>query len=57
MTKIFKVTNASLTFFIESFTLNEIWQLEKISLPTATFKEDTNKFSTEFGEPSSVQHQ
>ena len=25
-------------------------ELEKISLPTAAFKEDTNKFSTEFRE-------
>ena len=37
-------------FFIESFALNEIWELEKISLPTAAFKEDTNMFSTEFRE-------
>ena len=47
MTKIF---TQGLLFFIESFTLNEIWELEKISLPTAAFKEDTNKFSTEFRE-------
>ena len=40
----------SFTFFIESFTLNEIWELEKISLPTAAFKEDTGMFSTEFTE-------
>ena len=32
--------NASFTFFIESFTLNKIWELEKNSLPTAAFKED-----------------
>ena len=45
MTKIFTQV---LPFFIKSFTLNEIWELEKIYLPTAAFKEDTNKFSTEF---------
>ena len=39
-----------LPFFIESFTLNEIWELEKISLPTAAFKEDTITLSTEFRE-------
>ena len=38
--------HASFTFFIESFTLNEIWELEKISLSAAAFKEDTNMFST-----------
>ena len=37
-------------FFIESFTLNEIWELEKVSLPTAALKGDTNMFSTEFRE-------
>ena len=47
MTKIFTHV---LLFFIESSTLNEIWGLEKISFPTAAFKEDTNMFSTEFGE-------
>ena len=47
MTKYF---HASFAFFVESFTLNEIWELEKISLPTAAFKEDTNMFSTEFRE-------
>ena len=47
MTKIFTQV---LLFFVESFTLNEIWELEKISLPTAAFKEDTNMFSTEFRE-------
>ena len=42
--------HASFTFFSESFTLNEVWELEKISLPTAAFKEDTNMFSSEFRE-------
>ena len=42
--------HATFTFFIESFTLNEIWELEKISVPTAAFKEDINMFSTEFRE-------
>ena len=37
MTKIFTQV---LLFFIESFTLSEIWELEKISLLTAAFKED-----------------
>ena len=46
MTKIF----TQVLLFYESFTLNEIWELEKNSLPTAAFKEDTNKFSTEFRE-------
>ena len=45
MTKIFTQV---LLFFIESFTLNEIWELKKISPPTAAFKEDTNMLSTEF---------
>ena len=45
-----EIFHASFTFFIESFTLNEIWELEKISLPTAAFKEDTDIFSTEFRE-------
>ena len=35
---------------IESFTLNEIWELEKNFLPTPAFKEDTDMFSTEFRE-------
>ena len=37
-------------FFVESFTLNEIWELEENSLPTAAFREDINMFSTEFRE-------
>ena len=37
MTKIF----TQVLLFIESFTLNEISELEKIPLPTAAFKEDT----------------
>ena len=34
----------------ESFTLNKVEELEKISLPTAAFKEDTNMFSSELRE-------
>ena len=41
---------ASFVFLNESFTLNEIEELEKISLSTAAFKEDTNMFSSEFRE-------
>ena len=45
MTKIFKQV---LLFLLKVL---EIWELEKISLPTAAaFKEDTNMFSTEFRE-------
>ena len=47
MTKIFTQVLLS---FIESFILNEISELEKISLPTAAFKKDTDMFSTEFKE-------
>ena len=47
MTKIFTQV---LLFFIESFTLNEIWELEKNSLATAAFKKGTNILSTEFRE-------
>ena len=43
-------------FFNESFTLNEVKELEKfggiakkISLPTAALKEDTNMSCSEFG--------
>ena len=39
-----------LVFLNESFTLNEREELEKISLPIAAFKEDTNMFSSEFRE-------
>ena len=41
---------ASFGFLNESFTLNEIDELEKISLPTAAFKENTIMFSSEFRE-------
>ena len=34
----------------EGFTSNETEELEKILLPTAAFKEDTNMFSAEFRE-------
>ena len=44
-----KTFHASFTF-IESFTLNEIWELEKNSLPIAAFKEDTSICGTEFRE-------
>ena len=30
--------------------MRHAWELEKISLPTAAFKEDTDMFSTEFRE-------
>ena len=46
MTKIFK----QVLLFIESFTLNEIWELGEIFLPTAAFMEDADMFSTEFRE-------
>ena len=46
MTKIF---TQFLLFFVESFTLNETWELEENSLPTAAFREK-NMFSTEFRE-------
>ena len=46
MTKILK----QVLLFIESFTLNEIRELEKNSFRTAAFKDDTNMFSTEFSE-------
>ena len=35
-------------FSSESFTLNEIEELEKISLPAAAVTEDTNVFGSEF---------
>ena len=41
---------ASFGFLSESFTLNEIEELEKNSLPTAAFKDDTDMFSHEFRE-------
>ena len=41
---------ASFAFLNESFTLNEIEELERISLPTATTKEDTTVLSSEFRE-------
>ena len=41
---------ASFRFLNESFTLNETEDLEKISLLIATFKEDTNMFSSRFRE-------
>ena len=41
---------ADFTFFDESFTLNEIEELEKTFLPIAALKEDTNMFSAEFRE-------
>ena len=37
-------------FFNESFTLDEIKELENISVPTAAVKEDTNMLSSEFRE-------
>ena len=40
----------SFRFLNESFALNEIEEKEKISLPTAAFKEDANMFSSEFRE-------
>ena len=39
---------ASFRFLNESFTLNETEDLEKMYLPIATFKEDTNMFSSRF---------
>ena len=36
-----KILNASFGFLNENFTLNEIEELEKISLLTTAFKEDT----------------
>ena len=41
--------HTSFTFFIESFTLNEMGT-GKISHPTAALEEDTDMFSTEFRE-------
>ena len=41
---------SSFGFLSEGFTLNETEELEKSSLPTAAFKEDTNMFSSEFRE-------
>ena len=41
---------ASFGFLNESFTLNEIGELERISLLTATTKEDTSVLSSEFRE-------
>ena len=41
---------ASLVFLDESFTFNEIEESEKVCLPTAVVKEDTNMFSFEFRE-------
>ena len=45
-----KSLNTNFTFFNESFILNEIEELEKISLPIAAFEEDTDMFSAEFRE-------
>ena len=45
---------ASFTLFNESFTLNGKVELEKISLPTAAFNEDTNTLNTEFREGFSL---
>ena len=39
---------ARLVFLNESFTLSETGDLEKISLPTATFKENTKMLSSKF---------
>ena len=36
--------------FYASFTINETKDLEEISRPTPTFKEDTNMFSSRFRE-------
>ena len=41
---------SSFTFLNENFTLNEIEELKKVSLPTVAVKEDTNMFSSEFRE-------
>ena len=41
---------ASFGSLSESFTLDEIEELEKVSLPIATFSEDTNMFSFEIRE-------
>ena len=38
------------SFSNESFTLNEIEELENISLPITAFKEDKNMFIPEFRE-------
>ena len=45
-----KSFHASFGFLNGSFTLNEIEELEKISLSKAAFKEDTNVFRSEFQE-------
>ena len=41
---------ASFGFLNESFTVNDVEESEKISLPNVAFKEDTNMFSSEFRE-------
>ena len=45
-----KNSYANFVFLSESFTLDNIKELEKISFLTAAFKEDTNMFSSELRE-------
>ena len=44
-----KIVTQVLLFLLKGL-LQMRWELEKISLPTAAFKKDTNMFSTEFRE-------